>query len=73
MDTRRIQKNDLSLLTGIDCLDAVSGWSGLLRCDRDLLADQMVHQVDFPTFGRPIIATNPDLKSGVIKIYPHLS
>jgi hypothetical protein len=30
-------------------------------------------RVDLPTFGRPIIATNPDLKSGVMKIYPLLS
>mgnify|MGYP007076518620 CR=1 FL=1 len=43
MDTRRIQENDLSLLTGIDRLDAVSGGLGLLGCDRDLLADQIIH------------------------------
>ena len=66
MDTRRIQKNDLSLLTGIDCLDAVSGGLGLLGCDRDLLADQMVHQGRFPN----VRAANNCNKSG-FKIWCH--
>ena len=44
MDTRRIQENDLSLLTGIDRLDTVSCGLGLIGCDGDFLADQLVHQ-----------------------------
>ena len=60
------KENDLSLLTGIDRLDTVSGGLGLLGCDRDLLADQMVHQGRFPN----IRAANNCNKSG-FKIWCH--
>ena len=47
VDTRSIQKDDLAALIGVDRLDAVSGCLRLVRCDSDLLADEMIHQRGF--------------------------
>ena len=44
VDTRRIQKDDLSLLACIYSLYFISGCLRLIGCDRDLLSDQPVHQ-----------------------------
>ena len=48
VDTWSVQENDLAPLIGIHRLDAVSCGLRFLGCDRDLLADQMVHQSRFP-------------------------
>ena len=47
VDTRGIEEDDLTVLTGIYGLDTVSGRLRFLGCDRDLLTDQMVHQCGF--------------------------
>ena len=44
VDTRGIEEDDLTVLTGVHGLDTVSGRLRLLGCDRDLLTDQMVQQ-----------------------------
>ena len=44
VDTRCIKENDLSPVISVNGLNPVSGSLGLVRGDRDLLTDQMVHQ-----------------------------
>ena len=66
MDTRSIKEYDLSLITGIDCLDTVSGCLWFLGCNGDLLTDQMVHQSRLSY----IWTTDDRYKSG-FKIFVH--
>ena len=47
VDTRCVQKYDLSLITGIDGLDPVSGCLRFLGCDGDLLSNEVIHQCGF--------------------------
>ena len=51
VDSRSIQKYNLSVLTGINSLDPVSGGLRFFGCYGDLLADQMIHQSGFPHIG----------------------
>ena len=67
MDTRGIEEDDLTVLTGVHGLDTVSGRLRLLGCDRDLLTDQMVHQC-----GLADIRTADDCCKSGFKIIFHI-
>ena len=67
VDPRCIQKDDLSVFTGIHGLDFISGGLWFFGCDSNLLSDQMVHQSGFPH-----VRSSDDCHESGFKIFLHM-